>query len=75
LDEPEANLDVDAAAAAVAVLKDVARSKRLLLLTHDARFASVADRVLRFGSDRCLHDLLGVSEASIQKPSDSAKAG
>jgi ATP-binding cassette subfamily C protein CydD len=75
LDEPEANLDMEAAAAAVAVLKEAARTRRLLILTHDARFAAIADRVLEFGVDRCLRDpLIGAAEAPTEGVGRHVKA-
>src|SRR5690606_31259410 len=48
LDEPEANLDMNAAARVLAVLRESTASQRMLILTHDPRFAALADRALEF---------------------------
>lgn len=56
LDEPEANLDFAAASTVVELLSEVTAKQRMLILTHDARFAAAADRVLLFDEQRTLRD-------------------
>lgn len=59
LDEPEANLDVGTRREAVALIREVARRKRVMLLTHDPDFSAMADRVVRFGEDHRLDSRSG----------------
>jgi ABC-type transport system involved in cytochrome bd biosynthesis fused ATPase/permease subunit len=54
LDEPEANLDVGTRREAIALVREIARRKRVMLLTHDPEFSAAADRIVRFGDDHRL---------------------
>lgn len=56
LDEPEANLDLATRREAISIVREVARRKRIMLLTHDPEFAAVADRVVRFDDAHRLVD-------------------
>lgn len=47
LDEPEANLDEQLRRRVMAALRESKRHGRMLIVTHDAEFASIADRIHR----------------------------
>ncbi len=49
LDEPDAHLDAEAIEALRAALPTVARGRTVLLITHDAAVAALADAVVRLG--------------------------
>jgi ABC-type multidrug transport system fused ATPase/permease subunit len=49
LDEPTSALDPEAERALVALLRDLARTRLIVVVTHRSELADAADRVLRFG--------------------------
>jgi ABC-type lipoprotein export system ATPase subunit len=52
-DEPTGNLDVEAGAGVLALLRELAREGRaVVLVTHEANAAAIADRVLRLEAGR-----------------------
>jgi putative ABC transport system ATP-binding protein len=78
-DEPTGNLDSEAGAGVLALLKSAAREQRcaIIMVTHDPRAAAVADRVLEFGDGKLVGERFqpqsvappGVRNASVAESS------
>ncbi len=68
LDEPETSLDPESRERVADALRDAARSRRMLIATHDRTIAGVADRVLRFES----HTVSEPPEAALARTSATA---
>jgi putative ABC transport system ATP-binding protein len=66
-DEPTGNLDSEAGAGILTLLRDAVDldGQTTLMVTHDARAAAVADRVLYLTDGRVVADLARPSEADI----------
>jgi len=66
-DEPTGNLDSRSGAEILALLRETvdADGQTILMVTHDARAAAQADRVLFLADGRIVHDLVAPSEAEI----------
>ena len=56
LDEPTTSLDAAAAEHVIAAVRAVGRSRTVLLVSHDARLAAIADRVVRITPARPADD-------------------
>jgi ABC-type transport system involved in cytochrome bd biosynthesis fused ATPase/permease subunit len=52
LDEPDANLDGEGVEILVAILREEARSKMVMVVAHSPAVLAAADRVLRFEDGR-----------------------
>jgi len=66
-DEPTGNLDSEAGAGILSLLRDAVDTdgQTTLMVTHDPRAAAIADRVLYLTDGRVVADLAGPSEADI----------
>ncbi len=66
-DEPTGNLDSEAGAGILRLLRDAVAidGQTTLMVTHDPRAAAIADRVLYLTDGRVVADLAGPSEADI----------
>jgi putative ABC transport system ATP-binding protein len=66
-DEPTGNLDSAAGADVLALLRDAVDldGQTTVMVTHDARAAAIADRVLFLADGRIVADLEGPTEESI----------
>ena len=66
-DEPTGNLDSEAGAGILRLLRDAVDidGQTTLMVTHDPRAAAIADRVLYLADGRVVADLAGPSEADI----------
>ena len=66
-DEPTGNLDSEAGAGILALLRDAVEldGQTTLMVTHDPRAAAIADRVLYLADGRVVADLSAPSEADI----------
>jgi putative ABC transport system ATP-binding protein len=66
-DEPTGNLDSEAGAGILSLLRDAVdtEGQTTLMVTHDPRAAAIADRVLYLTDGRVMADLAGPSEADI----------
>jgi putative ABC transport system ATP-binding protein len=66
-DEPTGNLDSEAGAAVLALLRDAVDldGQTTLMVTHDARAAATADRVLYLTDGRVVADIADPTEADI----------
>ena len=68
-DEPTGNLDSEAGAGVLRLLREAVDldGQTTLMVTHDARAAAVADRVLYLADGRIVADLIDPSEADVQE--------
>ena len=66
-DEPTGNLDSEAGAGVLRLLRDAVEldGQTTLMVTHDPRAAAIADRVLYLADGRVVADLDDPSEADI----------
>jgi putative ABC transport system ATP-binding protein len=66
-DEPTGNLDSKSSAEILALLKDATQTygQTIVMVTHDPRAATIADRILYIADGRIVVDQQGASEAEI----------
>ncbi len=66
-DEPTGNLDSAAGADVLALLRDAVDEdgQTTVMVTHDARAAAIADRVVFLADGRVVEDLAGATEEAI----------
>ena len=65
-DEPTGNLDSDAGAGVLALLKSATREDgcAVVMVTHDPRAAAVADRVLEFGDGKLVGERIQTARSA-----------
>lgn len=69
-DEPTASLDSESGLNAMRVLKDLCRQlqKTVIVVTHDARIYSMADRILRLADGRIIGETVGLRRPTRRVP-------